>query len=124
GRPAVRPDHARVRPRLNARPPSSSPAAPRIRPSRAMVRVPPSEPADVCAEAATAPPAGAEAVAPAGVRVSTGAGWSGSGCPATVGSIHRTTDPSEYVWSALNVIVDPFGSGPSDTGNSWNWPGW
>jgi hypothetical protein len=38
-------------------------------------------------------------------------------------SIHRTTLPSEYVCSALKTNRPAAGSGPSDTSNSWNWPG-
>jgi hypothetical protein len=66
--------------------------------------------------------AGASA-AGAAVSLSTGAGFSGS-VPSVVGSsIHRTIVPSEYVCSALNTTCGTFGSGPSDTSNSWNWPG-
>src|SRR5262245_13068733 len=60
---------------------------------------------------------------PTGVSVSTGAGWSPSGWPGVVASIQCTTEPSEYVWSALNATEPVAGSGPRSTGNCWNWPG-
>jgi hypothetical protein len=101
----------------------------------AMVTAPEDEPLDAAGAAVTvgaAPvaPLGAEVTpglsddaAPAAVSVRTGAGFSGSGPPGGVGSIHRTTDPSEYVWRVLNAIEPIFGSGPNSIGNSWNWPG-
>ncbi len=55
--------------------------------------------------------------------MSTGAGFSGSSAPGAGSSIHRETLPSEYVWSTLNTMVSTCGSGPIDTGNSWNSPG-
>ena len=82
----------------------------------AIVIAPEEEPPDAAGAAVTvgaapvAPPGAALAPglsgdpAPAAVSVRTGAGFSGSGPPGGVGSIHRTTDPSEYVCSVLNAI--------------------
>ena len=101
----------------------------------AMVTAPEEDPLDaagasVTVGAAPAVPPGSglepglsDAALPAGVSVRTGAGFSGSGPPGGVGSIHRTTDPSEYVCNVLNAIESVFGSGPNSMGNSWNWPG-
>ncbi len=52
------------------------------------------------AEAAGAPSPSSLSFA---VSLRTGAGFSGSLPPAAASSIHRTTLPSEYVWSVLNA---------------------
>jgi hypothetical protein len=74
--------------------------------------------------AAGVPLAGAAAPSvAAAVSFSVGAGCAGSGRPACARSIHRTTVPSLYVWSALNGSESTLsGSGPKETGNCWNCP--
>src|SRR5215467_3073761 len=100
---ALRYVSARPRVRPYAAPPSTAPTSPSRAPMMAMVIAPVLDPPDdgagaaVSGVAVTVGALGApvDAVAPAAVSVSTGAGCSGSGPPGAVASIHLTTDPSE-----------------------------
>src|SRR5262249_9066379 len=89
------------------------------------VPLPPSEPDEPLPSPPDKPasvPAPALFGALGAASFSTGAGCSGS-APPEGSSIHRTISPSEYVCSALNTSWLTFGSGPSETSNSWNCPG-